>query len=200
MMNGFTQFVLGRKRTLVFFAVMGVLLLAACRGAGGDLQQSKGHPGVSDLSNADLRALADSLYARHEYYRAIPVLDECIRRKMSPDEMLFRKGVSLHSIGRIEDAVQIFLEAVEQNPNHVKAHYNLGATYYELREFERSISSYDVARSLEPTDDQIVYGVAASQFALGLYAKSRENAETALRMNPENENAKALMAMLNARN
>ena len=155
---------------------------------------------ILSLPDSDLLRLADDLYNRHEHEKVLIVLEECLKRGLQPDESSFRKGVSLFELGRRDDAVESLIKTLEFNPNHLKAHFNLGAIYYENHEFQKSIDNYEAARILKPDDDQTVYGIAASQFALGRYAEAKKNANTALRINPNNTNAKTLLKMLNARN
>lgn len=189
--------ILSFSRRGPLFLIVAILLLISC-GGGDNLKQS--NPEILELSDSELTSLADTLYDRQEHDQLVPVLDECLRRKINSGEMSFRKGVTLYALGRKAEAVQSFNQAVHHNPHHFKAHFNLGATYYELHDFERSISSYEATRNIQLPDDEAIYGIAASQFALGLYEKSRENAEAALRLNPNSENAKTLITRLNSLN
>lgn len=50
-----------------------------------------------------------------------------------------------------------------------------------------------------PNDDVIVYGIAASQFALKQFGKSLENCNKALQLNKKNANAIQLLKMLRAK-
>ena len=55
---------------------------------------------------------------------------------------------------------------------------------------------YQQADKLQPNDGDIIYGIAASQFAIQQFDKSLENGKKVLGFNPQNENAKALLKMI----
>ena len=52
-------------------------------------------------------------------------------------EKAFNTGLSLSRLGRWNDAVESYREAIRLRPGDAEAHFNLGLVYYELgREFE----------------------------------------------------------------
>lgn len=113
-----------------FLAALLAFLLTACMRSEGTSNVSKPLSKVTDftdLTDLELKSLADRLYERGENLEGVPVYEECLRRKIFQDEMSFRKGVSLHSLGQKTEAVNSLLVALEHNQGHLKAHFNLGA-------------------------------------------------------------------------
>jgi tetratricopeptide (TPR) repeat protein len=124
------------------------------------------------------------------------VFKECIKQSIKLDTASYKLGNILLAIGKVDEGVTSLERATKFNPTYLNAHFNLGATCYENRKFEKSIHYYQEADKLKPNDDRIIYGIAASQYAIKQYNKSLENCRKALEINNENENAKTLMGML----
>ncbi|MBK6724970.1 MAG: tetratricopeptide repeat protein [Acidobacteria bacterium] len=81
-------------------------------------------------------------------------------------------------------------------PKYVDAYFNLGTVYYDLGKHQKSLENLETADRLRPDDDATLYGMALNQYALGKFSQSRENCAKALKVNPKNENAKALLKLL----
>ncbi|HMU46973.1 MAG TPA: ribonuclease E inhibitor RraB [Chitinophagaceae bacterium] len=124
------------------------------------------------------------------------VFRECIKLSIKPDTSAYKLGNSLIFQNKIEEGIKQLEQATIFNPNYLYAFFNLGAVCYGNFKYEKSIQYYQLADKLKPNDDKIIYGIAASQFALKEFDKSLENCEKALRINKNNENAKKLMKML----
>jgi len=72
-----------------------------------------------------------------------------------PDlQALFDQGVAAYEEERFADALSFFLEAREQGV-HAKLLYNIGNTYYKLKDFLMAKVYYLKARKLDPANPQI---------------------------------------------
>jgi tetratricopeptide (TPR) repeat protein len=47
-------------------------------------------------------------------------------------------GIYLHRVHRYQDAIQSFNEAIKLDPSSVNAHYNLGLSYFETKQYARA--------------------------------------------------------------
>ena len=62
----------------------------------------------------------------------------------------YDKGTALCELGRYEEAIPCFDEAIRLNPNHADAWNNKGVELCELKRYEEAIPCYDEAIRLKP--------------------------------------------------
>ncbi|EFH82169.1 protein kinase domain-containing protein [Ktedonobacter racemifer] len=65
---------------------------------------------------------------------------------------LNNQGFSLGKLGRREEAVLAYEQAISLAPTHVDAHYNKGNVLYKLGRPEEAVLAYEQAIRLDPTD------------------------------------------------
>jgi len=91
-----------------------------------------------------------NLYSSDLFYEALESIS--VLQNEYPDEpVLFNiAGACYASLGKLNDAVKNYEQALSINPNYYKAHFNLGNTYEELQQFNAAVLSYKNALSIEP--------------------------------------------------
>lgn len=144
-------------------------------------------------SDTELYDIANKLYNSEANDEAVVVFQKCIERNYKLDTCYYKQGVSYISIGQTKLGIEKLETALKINPNYYKACFNIGATCYGNQEYQKSIDYYQKALELEPKDDKVYYGIAASQFVLGQFKDAKANCQTALKFNPLNNNAKILL-------
>jgi tetratricopeptide (TPR) repeat protein len=127
------------------------------------------------------------------------VFKECISRSIKPDTAAYKLGNTLIAENKIDEGINALVQATKFNSDYFNAYFNLGATCYDNRQFQKSIQFYQQAGKLKPNDDRISYGIAASQYALKQYEESLKNCKKALELNKDNEYARQLWQMLQAK-
>ncbi len=152
---------------------------------------------IAGKSNQQLYEIANKLYASEINDKAALSFQRCIDRKYRLDTCHFKQGVSLIAIGEMQKGIEQLQEAVHLNPQYFKAWYNLGASFYENQEYQKSIDCYQRASKIDNTDDNVYYGIAASQYVLENPMAAKLNCQKALEINPSNSNAKSLLARIN---
>src|SRR5438876_354326 len=70
----------------------------------------------------------------------------------------YEKGNSFYEQGRMNDAIEAYLEAVRLKPDYSEAYYNLGAALHEQERLDESLAEYQEALNLRPN-----WGSAAAQ-------------------------------------
>ncbi|WP_373551311.1 ribonuclease E inhibitor RraB [Haliscomenobacter sp.] len=148
---------------------------------------------LDNQSAAELYKMANELYDSETHDKAVLVFQKCIERKYKLDTCYYKQGVSYISLGQTKVGIEKLEETLKINPKYFKACFNIGATCYDNEEYQKSIDYYQKAAKLDPKDDRVYYGIAASQFVLGQLKAAEENCKIALKLNPGNENAKALL-------
>ncbi|MBL7974106.1 MAG: tetratricopeptide repeat protein, partial [Candidatus Kapabacteria bacterium] len=147
---------------------------------------------LENKSDIELYKIANDLYENDIKDVAIVVFQKCIERNYRIDSCYYKQGVSYITIGQLKIGVEKLEESLKINPKNYKACYNIGTTCYETQEYQKSIEYYEKALKLGFENDRVYYGIAASQFVLGQLKDAEINCLTALKLNPNNENAKTL--------
>lgn len=151
---------------------------------------------LNKKSDLDLFEHSYKLYEKEMNEDAIVALNLCIERKIHLDTCYFRLGNTYSTLGNNDLGIKYLKKSLDINPNYFYASFNLGAIYYDLLDFENSIYYYQIANKLEANNDYILYGIAANQYAIQNYNESEKNCLEALKINPNNSNAKELLQML----
>ncbi|HLP51580.1 MAG TPA: ribonuclease E inhibitor RraB [Chitinophagales bacterium] len=149
---------------------------------------------ISTKADAEIYKIANSLYDGESYDKAALAFQKCIERNYKTDTCYYKQGVSFIVLGQTQTGIEKLEEALRINPKYYKACFNIAATCYDIQEYQKSIDYYQKTATLKPEDDNVYYGIAASQFVLGKLKDAASNCNTALTLNPNNENAKALLA------
>lgn len=144
-------------------------------------------------------ALGERLLDLEIYDRAEQVFGNCIDQRIKEQDSTHNLSLALLEQNKTDEAISLLEEAVKKFPNHLKMRFNLGATYYEIGNLQKTIEHYQVAARLSPSDADIVYGIAAAQFGLGKFSESLINCKKALALDPQHEYAKALLKQLGER-
>ena len=86
--------------------------------------------------------------------RQLDAADAVLRRARDADpaqpDALFLGGVVAHSLGRVQEADDLFAAAIARNPANSKAHGNRGTTLRDLGRLDESLASFDRAIALWP--------------------------------------------------
>jgi tetratricopeptide (TPR) repeat protein len=148
----------------------------------------------------ELFQLGIKLYDLEIYDRAEVVFLDCLTKNINTDIVSYKLGNILSWQGKIEDGIKYLEQSVRLNPNYLDAWFNLGAICYDNHLFELSIKYYKQADKLKPNDEDIIYGISASQFAIQQIDEALENCKKVLKINPKNNNAKALLKIIKNNN
>jgi len=54
----------------------------------------------------------------------------------------------------LEQAPNEFKKAIQYDPNHIEAHYNLGVVYYKLGQFEEALMCFQKVLTIDKDDEQ----------------------------------------------
>ncbi len=65
------------------------------------------------------------------------------------------KGYALNALGRYEEALRAYDEAIRLNPEYKEAYYNKGATLEQIGRYEEALQAYKKAVELNPQDTNV---------------------------------------------
>ena len=92
----------------------------------------------------------------------------------------------------IDDAINSYMDLLEENPNDYEAKYNIGNLNFYKNNFEEAITTYNQALKTKDTSLQsdIYYNLGNTYYNLGNYQKSKEYYKKSLKANSTNEDAR----------
>src|SRR5450830_1227784 len=99
------------------------------------------------------------------------------------------KGGSLDSLGRYEEAILCYDQALELDPRHVNAWSNKGNSLQNLGRYEEAIHCYDKALELDPRDAGAWTNKGSSLHSLGRNEEALRCYNQTLEFDPRNVNA-----------
>lgn len=98
--------------------------------------------------------------------------------------------------GRLEDAKELYLELVEEDPDNVRALNNLGVLLDEMGDPEGAVRRLRSARRLDPRNMEVLGNLGAALAALGLYSEAETELRHASRLDPTNLEIRANVGIL----
>jgi tetratricopeptide (TPR) repeat protein len=107
-------------------------------------------------------------------------------------------GLKLHRAGNISGAATEYLIAVNTDPSHFEANYNLGLASYQAGNFRRSLSAYEQALSIKPTDEDARYNFALALDRAGYPIDAANELQRLLSANDQRTDAHLSVANLYA--
>jgi tetratricopeptide (TPR) repeat protein len=98
---------------------------------------------------------------------------------------LWSLGIALYQLGRYEEAIESYEQALKHKPNSHEAWINRGMALDELGRYDKAIESYEQALKHKPNSHEAWYnrGVALDKFAR--YEEAIESYEQALKHKPD---------------
>ena len=135
-------------------------------------------------------ALAEKYRAAKDYRRAIEMFQQSIAIQPTV-RGLNGLGITYYRMGRHEDAVRSFKEALALRPNESAVHYNLGLAYQDLGRHEEAASTFREALRLKPDNHAASDGLAVSLGKLKQYPDAVAAALAAIRLAPDDASYRA---------
>ena len=105
-----------------------------------------------------------------------------------PDNAAIAKGNRLYKAGKFEEAINAYLQALQQNPENITAKYNLAAARFRNNKFEEAQKEYEEVLSKTNDKDlkhKATYNEAVSFTKQTKLDESIEAYKQALRLNPD---------------
>ena len=96
------------------------------------------------------------------------------------------KGVALSRLGRYQEAIECYDNALEIDPRHVNAWDNKGLNLNSVGRYQEAIVCYDKALEIDPRFVRAWVGKGVSLHHLGRYEEALECYNEALEIDPSN--------------
>ncbi|NUM55943.1 MAG: tetratricopeptide repeat protein [Candidatus Hydrogenedentes bacterium] len=89
-------------------------------------------------------------------------------------------------IGHWKNTETLWARAVAVNPNHERAQRNLGAVYFERKEYAKAVPHFEVAAALNPDDPRAFHNLGIAQMRLGNTGAALDALARASAIDPQN--------------
>jgi tetratricopeptide (TPR) repeat protein len=118
---------------------------------------------------------------------ALDYYDNALRIKPSSAEALYAKALHLQYIENPREALSVYDQIIELNPQFYKAYYNKGFVYLELlNKFDSAAYFFSMAIEKGPEDFYpAVYNRGLSNERLGKFKEAESDYRQALKVNPQ---------------
>lgn len=83
-------------------------------------------------------------------------------------KLQYNKGVDMYRLGRYDEAITAFQQAVDIDPNYIDAYYNLGSILEYIKQDDAALAVFKQIILRKPTDYEAVYKAAALSVKLGM--------------------------------
>ncbi len=103
-----------------------------------------------------------------------------------------RKGNHLYRQEKYEEALQKYQEALVQEPDNPKIHYNIGRAFYKMEKYDEAISEFEMGllEKDRAFQSKVFYNVGNCQFRKGQLNAAIESYKMSLLTNHEDMDAK----------
>jgi tetratricopeptide (TPR) repeat protein len=95
------------------------------------------------------------------------------------------RGVAYDSLGRYQDAIEDYKQAIRIRPDYAEAHYNLGVASGELGRWQDAAEAYKQAIRIKPNHAKAHYNLGVAYEGLGRYQDAAESYKQAIRIKPD---------------
>jgi len=110
------------------------------------------------------------------------------------------QGLKYYDLGRWQEAIVAFSDAIAINPNFAVAHFGLGVTYSRLENWEEALTYFKKTIELSPTFAQGYLGLGITYNILGFNDKAMKALKKAVLINPRFAQARHALALSYLRN
>ena len=100
------------------------------------------------------------LSLQNRYQESLAVTEEGLKRAPENADLCYNKGAAFANTGRLNEAKEWLLRAIQLRSNYGFAHFSLGSLYAALRDYERALNHLRMAESLMPGDPRITAAIS----------------------------------------
>lgn len=125
---------------------------------------------------------ANELFAKHDYEGSVKYFDRALSGVSESQQYVVHsnKGAALMNLGRVEEAIESFDEALAVSPEHVESLHNKGVGLSALKRFSEAVESFDQAIGLSPDFFASHCGKSEALCSLERYDEAVEAAQDAI--------------------
>ncbi len=106
-------------------------------------------------------------FEQGQYDKALQQIDKAIKNSPNNPDFYSTKGVFLHRMNNIPQAIDAYQSAIKVAPDHTFSHYNLGLIYMKLNKVIQAIQEWEAVIHIKPRDTDAIFNIAVALSHLG---------------------------------
>jgi tetratricopeptide (TPR) repeat protein len=99
----------------------------------------------------------------------------------------YEEALKFHQEGKVREAISLYEEALEANPDNPEILINMGAAYQTDQQYDKALQKYEEALALDPNSPIIYYYMGTTYHAQGNNNLAVQNYEKAIEKEPDNQ-------------
>lgn len=144
--------------------------------------------------------LGAALKAKKDYEEALTVLNKAAeldptnndvqRLKNDVQQILgsskYEQAIDLHRQGKLEEAISVYKQLLEDSPNDAELLTNIGAAYQSMKDYDEAISYYKRSLAIDPKSAMTHYYLATTYRSKNMIKEALASLNNALQLEPNN--------------
>ncbi|MHC4396954.1 MAG: tetratricopeptide repeat protein [Planctomycetota bacterium] len=135
--------------------------------------------------SAALHSSGVTAYQAGQYDRAVELISGAITQNPQIPQFHNTIGVVYKALGRNEDAISAYRQALQLEPDFADAYYNLANALHQQGQCDEAIENYNRAVRLKPDMPEACYNLANALQKQGRNTEAIENYRCAIRFRPD---------------
>jgi len=153
----------------------------------------------SSVTEAFSKAIAAPA-ERHKIHEKHGIAKQAVPTLPDLSSINIHQGLKYYDLGRWQEAIVAFSDAIAINPNFAVPHFFLGVTYSRLENWEEALTYFKKTIELSPTFAQGYLGLGITYNILGFNDKAMKALKKAVLINPQFAQARHALALCYLRN
>ena len=108
--------------------------------------------------------------------------------------IVYNYALLLNEIGKIEESIPIYQEALKLNPNHVRTLINLGVIFLDSEDSQTALAMFKKAAAIEPDNFEVNNNLANAYLAQKNYSEAIAYFQKALKIDSKNNAVRVNLA------
>jgi Flp pilus assembly protein TadD len=134
--------------------------------------------------------LGVATYVRNSVWKdKVTLWEDVVRKSPGKPRGQYNLGLAYDDLGRTDEAIEKFRNAISINPNYAKAYNNLGVAYGKKGQNDKKIQALNIALKLEPDFAKAHNNLGNAYAREGRIDEAIEEYRVALRLKPDYANA-----------
>ncbi len=143
--------------------------------------------------------LGAALFNLERYDEALESLTPALRQETDPGTLAtahYLAARTLVELDRKDEAAAQFERTLARDPNHVEALVYLAHLRFEQKRYEDALRLYRAQENLKPGSVTVLANIGVTLFFLGRHTEALETMERVLRLDPDHQMARKMVARL----
>ena len=120
-----------------------------------------------------------------QYEKAMQQIEKAIQKAPSNPDLYATKGIFLHRMNNLVNAIEAYHAALKVAPDHSFSHYNLGLIFMKQNKTLQAIQEWEAVIRVKPNDTDAIFNIAVALAHLGKSKQSIPFYRKVLEIDPD---------------